>query len=102
MTNEESKQIGLELKPEVAKGAYSNLAVISHSKTEFIIDFAEILPGFPKPEVVSRIVMSPEHTKRLMAAIIDNIKKYESQFGPIELGEKNTLNIADFVNGTKS
>lgn len=46
--------------------------------------------------------MSPEHTKRLMAAIIDNIKKYESQFGTIELGEKNTLNIADFVNGTKS
>ncbi|MCQ2177146.1 MAG: DUF3467 domain-containing protein [Bacteroidales bacterium] len=104
MENEEKKQISIDLKPEIAKGNYSNLAIISHSHSEFIIDFAEMLPGLPKPEVVSRIVMNPEHAKRLLNAIADNIGKYESQFGPISLGTepKGTFNLADFANGTKS
>ena len=105
MDNNEKKQISLELKPEIAKGSYSNLAIISHSPSEFIIDFAEMLPGLPKPEVVSRIVMNPEHAKRLLNAIADNIGKYESQFGPISLGTepKGTFNLADFnPNGAKS
>ena len=104
MENEEKKQISLELKPEIAKGNYSNLAIISHSHSEFIIDFAEMLPGLPKPEIVSRIVMNPEHAKRLLNALGDNISKYESQFGQISLGggPKATFNLADFANGTKS
>ena len=103
---EEKKQISLELKPEIAKGNYSNLAIITHSHSEFIIDFATMLPGLPKPEIASRIVMTPEHAKRLMNALTENIGKYESQFGRIELaGEpRATFNINDFNpgNGTKS
>ena len=106
MDNNEQKQISIDLKPEVAKGNYSNLAIISHSHSEFIIDFAEMLPGLPKPEIVSRIVMNPEHAKRLLNALSDNISKYEGQFGPISLGSSNepkgTFNLADFANGTKS
>lgn len=101
----ENNQINLELKPEVAKGSYSNLAIISHSHSEFIIDFATVLPGLPKPEITNRILMTPEHCKRLLNALADNISKYERQFGPISLGEtaKGTFNLADFnPNGTKS
>lgn len=96
-------QISLELKPEVAKGSYSNLAIISHSRSEFIIDFATTLPGLTKPEIGNRIIMTPEHTKRLMNALFDNISKYEAQFGVIDLsGGKGpqqgggTFNLADF------
>lgn len=60
----DKKQISLELKPEIAKGSYSNLAIISHSPSEFIIDFATMLPGLQKPEISNRIVMNPEHAKR--------------------------------------
>lgn len=101
----EKNQINLDLKPEVARGNYSNLAIISHSHSEFIIDFATALPGLPKPEIGSRILMTPEHCKRLLNALADNIGKYESQFGPISLGEspKGTFNLADFnPNGAKS
>ena len=102
---EENKQLQLELKPEVAKGHYSNLAIISHSHSEFVIDFATMLPGLPKPEIGSRILMTPEHAKRLLNTLADNIGKYESQFGKIELpgSPKATFNLADFnPNGTKS
>jgi len=102
---EENKQIQLELKPEVAKGSYSNLAIISHSHSEFIIDFATMLPGLAKPEIGNRILMTPEHAKRLLNALADNIGKYESQFGTIELpgSPKATFNLADFnPNGNKS
>ena len=102
---EENKQLQLELKPEVAKGNYSNLAIISHSHSEFVIDFATILPGIPKPEICSRILMTPEHAKRLLNALTDNISKYENQFGPIVLpgSPKATFNLADFnPNGNKS
>ena len=106
--NDNKKQINLELRPEVAKGTYSNLAIISHSHSEFIIDFATMLPGLPKPEVQQRIVMTPEHCKRLLAALSDNIGRYEDLFGPIVLPgaapeQKGTFNLADFTpNGTKS
>ena len=104
--NDNKKSLNLELKPEVARGTYSNLAIISHSHSEFVIDFASMLPGLPKPEVQSRIVMNPEHCKRLLNALADNIGRYEAQFGPISLGapeQKGTLNLADFTpNGTKS
>ena len=87
MDNNEKKQISLELKPEIAKGSYSNLAIISHSQSEFIIDFATVLPGLAKPEISNRIVMTPEHAKRLLGALTDNIRKYESQFGTIRMPE---------------
>ena len=87
MANE--KELSIELKPDVAKGTYSNLAIITHSRSEFIIDFASMLPGLPKPEVHNRIIMTPEHAKRLFMALQDNINKYESQHGPIDLGVEN-------------
>lgn len=97
--NNAQKQIQLELKPEIARGTYSNLAIITHSHSEFIIDFATMLPGQPKPEVSNRIIMTPEHTKRLLNALMDNITKYESQFGFIDLG----MPLPDFNNnGPKS
>ena len=102
---EENKQLQLDLKPEVAKGSYSNLAIISHSHSEFVIDFATMLPGLAKPEISNRILMTPEHAKRLLNALMDNIGKYESQFGRIDLpgSPKATFNLADFnPNGTKS
>ena len=97
---EENKQINIEIKPEIAKGSYSNLAIITHSHSEFIIDFATILPGVPKPEVGNRIVMTPEHAKRLLNALMDNVTKYENQFGLINLGNgqpgnSGTFNLGD-------
>lgn len=106
MENNEKNQLSLELKPEVAKGNYSNLAIISHSHSEFIIDFATMLPGLKKPEISSRIVMNPEHAKRLLNALADNINKYEAQFGPINMGgqPKGTFNLSEIMNngGAKS
>jgi len=104
---EEKKQLSLDLKPEIAKGTYSNLAIITHSRSEFIIDFATILPGLPKPEISSRLIMTPEHAKRLLNALQDNIIKYESQFGVIDLeipkkGDFNLENFGPFGGGTKS
>ena len=75
----------IELNDEIAQGIYSNLAVIAHSSSEFVVDFIRVMPGLPKAKVQSRIVLTPEHSKRLMMALIDNVKKYESQFGEINL-----------------
>ena len=103
---EGKQEIKLEIRPEIARGTYSNLAIISHSHSEFVIDFATILPGLPKPEVQSRIVMAPEHCKRLLNALVDNISKYEAQFGQIAMeGQRlpDTFNLADLnPNGAKS
>jgi hypothetical protein len=79
----EQNQMNIELPEEIAEGVYSNLAIISHSPQEFVIDFIRIMPGVPKAKVKSRIVLTPEHAKRLMKALADNVKKYEQQFGPI-------------------
>jgi hypothetical protein len=104
--DEKNNQISLDIKPEIAKGSYSNLAIITHSHSEFIIDFATILPGLPKPEISNRIVMSPEHAKRLLNALAENISKYEQQFGDIALeGQpKATFNLGEFgpTGGAKS
>ncbi len=76
-------QFNIELSEEVAEGVYSNLAVITHSPAEFVIDFIRIMPGVPKSKVKSRIILTPEHAKRFVAALTDNIAKYESVNGPI-------------------
>jgi hypothetical protein len=77
-------QINIELDEEVAQGKYSNLAIITHSSSEFVIDFVRVMPGVPKAKVNSRIILTPEHAKRLMLALQDNIKKFESMHGPIK------------------
>ncbi|MBM3403470.1 MAG: DUF3467 domain-containing protein [Bacteroidetes bacterium] len=76
--------INIELSDEVAEGIYSNLAIITHSPTEFIIDFVKMMPGIPKAKVKSRIILTPQHVKRLMMALKDNISKYESVHGEIK------------------
>ena len=81
-------QINIELSEEVAQGIYSNLAVITHSSSEFVLDFVRIMPGVPKAKVKSRIVLTPEHAKRLLLALQDNIKKYESIHGAIRNADK--------------
>ena len=90
MENEKkgNNEMSIELNPEVAGGTYSNLAIITHSDDEFILDFANMLPGMPKPGVRSRIIMTPKHAKRLLHALSDNIQKYESHFGPIDMSDK--------------
>ncbi len=78
-------QLNIELKEDVAQGTYSNLAIITHSTSEFVVDFVRVMPGVPKANVKSRIVLTPEHAKRLMLALQDNIKKFEAQHGAINL-----------------
>ncbi len=77
-------QINIELKEEIAQGTYSNLAIITHSSSEFVLDFVRIMPGMPKAYVQSRVILTPEHAKRLLLALKDNISKYESAHGPIK------------------
>jgi len=81
---EVKQEINIELSEEIAEGIYSNLAIISHSHSEFVIDFVRLMPNLPKAKVKSRIVLTPQHAKRLMLALSDNIKKYESQFGDVQ------------------
>jgi hypothetical protein len=77
-------QINIELNEEVAQGEYSNLAVITHSNAEFIVDFISMMPGAPKARVKSRIILTPQHAKRLLKALNDNVGKFESQHGEIQ------------------
>ncbi|MEA4867919.1 MAG: DUF3467 domain-containing protein [Bacteroidia bacterium] len=78
-------ELNIELSSEVAQGSYSNLAIITHSSSEFILDFVRMMPGVPKAQVNNRIIMNAEHAKRLYLALKDNIAKFENQFGEIEL-----------------
>lgn len=94
----ENNQNGLqiELKPEIATGEYANLAVITHSSSDFVLDFASVLPGMPKAQVRSRIILAPEHAKRMLMALQENIYKYEQQFGKINLPNQQPRTIAPF------
>lgn len=90
MENEEVKnpqQLEIELSEEVAEGVYCNFAIITHSSSEFIVDFIRMLPGIPKAKVKSRVVLTPEHAKRLLMALGENVSRYESQFGTINVEE---------------
>ena len=78
-------QINIELPEEMADGVYANLAIISHSHSEFVIDFIRMLPNVPKAKVKSRVILTPEHAKRFLSALSDNINKFENQHGPIEV-----------------
>ncbi len=81
-------QINIELSEDIAEGIYANLAMIAHSNSEFVIDFIRLMPGVPKAKVKSRVVITPEHAKRLLKALADNIKKYEETFGAIKQSEE--------------
>lgn len=83
-----AQQINIELSQEMARGVYSNLAVISHSHSEFIMDFIQVLSGTPKAEVRSRVIMTPQNAKRLMIALKDNLEKFEKAQGTIAIPEK--------------
>ncbi len=79
-----ANQLQIELTEEIAQGIYSNLAIITHSTSEFVVDFVRVMPGIPKANVKSRIILTPEHAKRLMLALQENIQKYESVNGSIK------------------
>lgn len=81
----EENQINIELSEEIAEGIYSNLAIITHSNSEFVLDFIRLMPGVAKAKVKSRIVITPEHAKRLLAALADNVDKFESAHGDIHM-----------------
>ncbi|CAI8312313.1 MAG: Uncharacterised protein [Flavobacterium sp. SCGC AAA160-P02] len=79
-----SGQINIELDESVAQGTYSNLAIINHSVSEFIVDFITMMPGIPKAKVKSRIILTPQHAKRLTKALADNVSKFEKAHGEIK------------------
>jgi hypothetical protein len=91
MSDPKKNQINIELTDEMAEGIYSNLAIITHSHSEFIIDFVKILPGIPKAKVKSRIILTPQHAKRLFRALQENISKYERLHGEIIAPETEGL-----------
>ena len=91
MEKQKPEELGIELSEEIAEGIYSNLAVVTHSNTEFVLDFIRVMPGIPKARVKSRIILTPEHMKRLAKAIQDNIQKFEAVNGNIEVHDDPAL-----------
>ncbi|CAM1333810.1 DUF3467 domain-containing protein [Tenacibaculum aestuariivivum] len=83
MDNKEA-QLNIELDQDIAEGTYSNLAIINHSVSEFIVDFINIMPGIPKAKVKSRIILTPQHAKRLSKALAENVRKFEHANGEIK------------------
>lgn len=81
--SQDPNAINIELPEDIAEGQYANLAMIAHSSSEFVIDFIRLMPGLPKAKVKARIVITPEHVKRLLAALADNVERFEQTFGPI-------------------
>ncbi|MGI9527802.1 MAG: DUF3467 domain-containing protein [Weeksellaceae bacterium] len=81
--NQNSKNFDIEINNDVAAGIYSNLAMINHSPTEFVVDFIQVMPGMPKAQVKSRVILTPQHAKRVLKALQGNIQKYEENFGAI-------------------
>ena len=81
---QQGQQMNVELSEEMAEGVYSNLAIINHSPSEFVVDFIQMMPGVPKAKVKSRVVLTPQHAKRLLKAMHDNVNRFEQQFGEIK------------------
>jgi hypothetical protein len=84
MSNTEKNQLNIEISEEMAEGQYANLAIITHSHAEFVLDFVNVMPGTPKSRVKSRIILTPQHAKRLMNALHDNVEKFEQANGIIK------------------
>ncbi len=89
-------QFQVELPADVAQGDYANFAIITHSSSDFVLDFARVLPGVPKAQVKSRVILAPEHAKRLLMALQENIVRYEREFGPIKIPNQEPRTIAPF------
>jgi hypothetical protein len=87
----QQNQINIELTDEIADGIYSNLAIITHSNQEFVMDFIKVMPGIPKAKVKSRIILTPQHTKRFLRALGENVRKFESMHG--DIAEAETINV---------
>jgi hypothetical protein len=98
MNENEKKQQGLqvELPQQVAQGEYANFAIITHGSSDFVVDFARVLPGVPKAQVCSRVILAPEHAKRLLNALQENIMRYENEYGPIRIPNQESRTIAPF------
>lgn len=82
--DQSQNQINIEISEEVAEGSYANLAIITHSHAEFVIDFVNVMPGTPKSKVKSRIIFTPQHAKRFMKALAENVQRYEAANGNIK------------------
>lgn len=80
----EENKLNINLSPEMAEGTYANLAIIAHSSSEFVLDFVRVMPGLKQANVKSRVILTPEHAKKLLYALQDNVTKYEKQFGAIK------------------
>ena len=93
---QQQNQFQMGINPEVAEGTYSNLALITHSSSDFILDFATALPGMPQPQIKSRVIMAPEHAKRLLQALQSNVYNYEQTFGKIKMPDETDRTIAPF------
>lgn len=89
MEEQNENQLNIELSEEVAEGIYSNLAIITHSNAEFVVDFIRVMPGIAKAKVKSRVILTPEHAKRLLKALEDNIEKFEAVNGRIKIPSEN-------------
>jgi len=89
MNEDKQNRINIELTDDIAQGTYSNLAVISHSSSEFVLDFVRIVPGVPKAKVKSRIILTAEHAKRLLLALQENVNRFEANFGKISIPNQN-------------
>ena len=100
--NNNKNQLQIELPQEVSQGEYANFAIITHSSSDFIIDFARVLPGLPKAQVKSRVILAPEHAKRLLAALQENIVRYEREFGAIKIRNQEPRTIAPFPTGQEN
>src|SRR6188768_3320095 len=85
MDEKNQNQLNIELSEEIAEGVYSNLAIITHSSSEFVLDFIRVMPGVPKAKVKSRIILTPEHAKRLLTALEENLEKFETANGRIKI-----------------
>lgn len=94
--NNQQGQFQLELPQDVAQGEYANFAIITHSSSDFILDFARMLPGVPKALVKSRVILAPEHAKRLLMALQENILRYENEFGKIQIPNQAPRTVAPF------
>jgi hypothetical protein len=97
--NKNQNQLQIELPQDVAQGEYANFAIITHSSSDFIIDFARVLPGVPKAQVKNRVILAPEHAKRLLGALQENIVRYEREYGAIKIPNKEARTIAPFPVG---
>lgn len=100
--NNNKNQLQIELPQEVSQGEYANFAIITHSSSDFIIDFARVLPGLPKAQVKSRVILAPEHAKRLLAALQENIVRYEREFGAIKIPNQEPRTIVPFPTGQEN